>query len=52
MSLTADKLGSVLVADIGTVTTRVTLIDTVDGESRFIAQAVAPSSTELRTTMP
>lgn len=46
MSLTADKLGSVLVADIGTVTTRVTLIDTVDGESRFIAQAVAPSSTE------
>ncbi len=46
MSLTADKLGSVLVANIGTVTTRVTLIDTVDGEARFIAQAEAPSSTE------
>ncbi len=46
MTLTADKLGSVLIAEVGTVVTRVTLIDTVDGESRFIAQAEAPTSTE------
>lgn len=38
--------GALLVADIGNVTTRVTLIDMVDGEMRLIGQASVPSTTE------
>ncbi|HJZ48220.1 MAG TPA: glutamate mutase L [Roseiflexaceae bacterium] len=35
-----------LVAEVGSVTTRVTLVDTVDGEARLIGQASVPSTTE------
>ena len=35
-----------MVAEIGNVTTRVTLIDTVDGETRLIGQTTVPSTTE------
>lgn len=38
--------GAVLVAEIGSLITRVTLIDQVDGESRMIGQATASSSVE------
>jgi hypothetical protein len=41
-----QKSGAALVAEIGNVTTRVTLIDTVDGEMRLIGQATVPSTTE------
>ena len=40
------KLGAILVAEIGNVTTRVTLVDVVDGEMRLIGQASVPSTTE------
>ncbi|NJN15365.1 MAG: hypothetical protein HC822_03250 [Oscillochloris sp.] len=43
----AETLGAVLVAEIGTQITRVTLIDQVDGESRLIGRAETPSSIEL-----
>jgi hypothetical protein len=42
----SEKLGAVLIAEVGSVMTRVTLVDTVDGESRLIAQAEAPTSAE------
>ncbi|NTW97871.1 MAG: hypothetical protein HGB28_04900, partial [Oscillochloris sp.] len=42
----ADTLGSVLVAEIGSLITRVTLIDHVDGESRMIGHAETSSSIE------
>lgn len=35
-----------LVAEIGSVTTRVTLVDSVDGEARLIGQAEVPTTTE------
>jgi hypothetical protein len=38
--------GATLIAEIGSVTTRVTLVDTVDGEARMIGQASVPSTTE------
>src|SRR4051812_41246298 len=41
-----NELSAVLVADIGCSTTRVTLVDTVDGEARLIGQAEVPSTTE------
>lgn len=40
------QLGATLLAEIGNVTTRVTLIDLVDGEMRLIGQAAVPSTTE------
>ncbi|MCX7789995.1 MAG: glutamate mutase L [Chloroflexaceae bacterium] len=42
----ADALGAVLVAEIGSLITRVTLIDDVDGESRMVGHAEAISSAE------
>ncbi|NTV63781.1 MAG: hypothetical protein HGA65_09625 [Oscillochloris sp.] len=42
----ADTSGSVLVAEIGSLITRVTLIDQVDGESRMIGHAETSSSIE------
>jgi hypothetical protein len=42
----AESLGAVLVAEIGSLITRVTLIDEVDGESRMIGQAETISSIE------
>ena len=41
-----QKPGATLVAEIGSVTTRVTLIDIVDGEMRMIGQTSVPSTTE------
>jgi hypothetical protein len=41
-----NELSAVLVAEIGCSTTRVTLVDTVDGEARLIGQAEVPSTTE------
>ncbi len=42
----SDELGAVLIAEIGSVTTRVVLVDDVDGESRMICQVEKPSSLE------
>jgi hypothetical protein len=42
----AEGLGAVLVAEIGSLITRVTLIDQVDGENRMIGQAETISSIE------
>jgi hypothetical protein len=39
-------LGAVLIAEVGSLTTRVTLVDTVEGETRLIAQSEAPTSSE------
>src|SRR5215216_5340871 len=41
-----QKSSATLVAEVGSVTTRVTLVDTVDGEARLIGQAEVPSTTE------
>jgi hypothetical protein len=41
-----DEPGAVLVAEIGSNTTRVTLVDMVAGEARLIGQAEVPSTTE------
>ncbi|NTW00527.1 MAG: hypothetical protein HGA19_04375 [Oscillochloris sp.] len=41
-----DTLGSVLIAEIGSLITRVTLVDQVDGESRMIGHAETSSSLE------
>lgn len=41
-----DTLGAVLVVEIGSLLTRVTLIDKVDGESRLVGHAETSSSTE------
>ncbi|WP_298818347.1 glutamate mutase L [Chloroflexus sp.] len=43
----ADNARAVLVAEVGSVTTRVSLIDQVDGESRLIGQAETLTSREL-----
>ncbi len=40
------NLGSMLIAEIGSVTTRVLLVDTVEGETRLISQVEKPSTTE------
>lgn len=42
----ANTLGAVLVAEIGSQITRVTLIDQVDGESRLVGHAETSSSVE------
>jgi hypothetical protein len=42
----ATTLGAVLVAEIGSLITRVTLIDQVDGESRMVGHAETSSSVE------
>ncbi|NJO83340.1 MAG: hypothetical protein HC828_11315 [Blastochloris sp.] len=42
----SEKLGSVLIAEVGSITTRVTLIDSVEGETRLIGQAEAATSME------
>lgn len=42
----ANTLGAVLVAEIGSLITRVTLIDMVDGESRLVGHAETSSSVE------
>lgn len=42
----AQSMGAVLVAEIGSQITRVTLIDQVDGESRMVGHAEATSSVE------
>jgi len=41
-----NESGAILVAEIGSVSTRVTLVDSVDGEPRLISQADVPSTTE------
>src|SRR3954470_14133124 len=41
-----QKPSATLVAEVGSVTTRVTLVDMVDGEARLIGQASVPSTTE------
>lgn len=43
----ANALGAVLIAEVGSLITRVTLVDQVDGESRLISRAEVLSSTEL-----
>lgn len=43
----ADDVRAVLVVEIGSITTRVSLIDQVDGESRLIGQAETLTSREL-----
>ena len=43
----ANTLGAVLIAEVGSLITRVTLVDQVDGESRLISRAEVLSSTEL-----
>lgn len=40
------SIGAVLVAEIGSLTTRVTLVDDVDGESRMVGHAETSSSVE------
>lgn len=42
----AQELGAILVAEIGSVTTRVVLVDVVEGEMRLINQVEKPSSVE------
>ncbi len=42
----SDIPDSILVAEIGSLITRVTLVDTVDGEHRMIGRAEVPSSLE------
>jgi hypothetical protein len=42
----AETIGAVLVAEVGSITTRVTLVDIVDGESRVIGRAETLSSIE------
>lgn len=40
------ELGAILIAEIGSVTTRVTLVDEVEGETRLIHQVEKPSTIE------
>ncbi|NJO07717.1 MAG: hypothetical protein HC876_20565 [Chloroflexaceae bacterium] len=47
MTTKVENPGSVLIAEVGSVTTRVTLVDAVEGETRFIAQAEAPTTADL-----
>ncbi len=42
----ADKLGAVLVAEVGSLVTRVTLVDQVEGESRMVGHAETSTSVE------
>ncbi|MCG8349266.1 MAG: glutamate mutase L [Chloroflexales bacterium] len=42
----AETIGAVLIAEVGCITTRVTLVDIVDGESRVIGRAETLSSIE------
>ena len=42
----AETLGAVLVAEVGSLITRVTLIDQVEGESRMVGHAETSSSVE------
>lgn len=42
----SDEPGAILVAEIGSITTRVMLFDVVDGETRLICQVERPSSIE------
>lgn len=44
--LMPNTLGAVLIAEIGSLTTRVTLLDQADGESRMLGRAELPSSIE------
>ncbi|HWQ15132.1 MAG TPA: glutamate mutase L [Roseiflexaceae bacterium] len=44
--MSAPNPRAALVAEIGSVTTRVTLVDAVDGEARLIGQAEVPSTVE------
>ncbi|MFO7169813.1 MAG: glutamate mutase L [Chloroflexota bacterium] len=44
--MTTPHPQAALLAEIGSVTTRVTLVDSVDGETRLIGQAEVPSSFE------
>jgi hypothetical protein len=46
MTYKAETLGAVLIAEIGSIITRVTLVDTVDGETRVIGRAETTSSVE------
>jgi hypothetical protein len=41
-----QKPSATLIAEVGSVTTRVTLVDVVDGEARLIGQSSVPSTTE------
>ena len=41
-----NEPSAALIAEIGSVTTRVTLVDAVDGEARLIGQVEVPSTTE------
>lgn len=41
-----DELGAILIAEIGSVTTRVLLVDEVEGESRLIFQIEQPTTIE------
>jgi len=41
-----NEPSAALVAEIGSVTTRVTLVDAVDGEARLIGQAEVPTTTD------
>jgi hypothetical protein len=43
---TISNQQAALLAEIGSVTTRVTLVDTVDGETRLVGQAEVPSTIE------
>jgi hypothetical protein len=42
----SEELGSVLIAEIGSVTTRIFLVDSVEGETRLISQIEKPSTLE------
>jgi hypothetical protein len=44
--MTTPNPRAALVAEIGSLTTRVTLVDSVDGEARLIGQAEVPSTVE------
>lgn len=44
--MNAEELGSVLIAEVGSVTTRVVLVDVVEGEIRLINRAEKPSTIE------
>lgn len=42
----SNEPGAVLVVELGSLTTRVTLVDSVEGETRLLGQAEVPSTTE------
>ena len=41
-----QRIGSILLADCGTVMTKAVLLEQVAGQYRFIAQGEAPTTTE------